>query len=312
MQIATEVTEENAASQQHATACLGLALLQQQQRSWSTASRYSTTSHFVTELAAGNHTVADMLIALVNANSAASMAQLSQSVQETEAHTAALERQVMQGQDSAVAVHDKALPSTWQQLSTITPQQYMESVTGSMSRMTLQQKTGMQKGHSQRLRACWPLDVAPGPEQQVAALAQLSRRMAPLQSHSGVGHGGRPTPPICKLHLQSLPSPVNGAAASVEVQYWQMVAITVLDKLSPLGLPDTISKQFSSQQAAVTALQASPSAAHLACGDSAGQLVVTHVTRGICWMGDASMPTHTITPETAVAGNAPWVHIPVA
>ena len=252
-----------------------------------------------------------MLIAVVNANSATSVAQLSQSVQETETHTAALERQVMQGQDNALPVHDKALPSTWQQLSTKTAQQYMESVTGSMSRMTLQKKTRMQKGHSQRLQACWPLDVAPGPEQQVAA-AQLSRGIAPLQSHSGVGPGGRPTPPISKLHLQSLLIPKNGAAASVEVQYWQMVAITVPDKLSPLGLPDTVSKQFSNQQAAVTALQASPSAAHMACGDSSGKLVVVNVTRGICWMGDASTPTLTITPEAAVAGNAHWVHIPVA
>lgn len=304
IQIATEVTEENAASQQYATACLGLALLQQQQRSWSTASRYSVTSHYVTELAAGNHTVANMLIAVVNANSGTSMAQLSQNVQETETYTAALERQIMQGQDRAVALRDKALPSTWQQLSTKTAQQYMESVTGSMSRMTLQKKTEMQKGHSQRLRACWPLDVAPGPEQQVAAFAQVSRRMAPLQSYSGVVLGGRPTLPTRKLHLQSLLSPANAAAASLEVQYWQMVTITVPDKLSPLGLSDTVSNQFSSQPAAITALQASPSAAHLACGDSSGKLVVVHVTTGICWMGDASMPTHTITSDTAVAGNA--------
>lgn len=243
---------------------------------------------------------------LTHANRATSIAQLSQSVQQTEIRTAALEGQVMQAQNSPVALHDRALPSRKQQLSTRGAQQYVDSITGSMARMTLQKETGMQKGHSQGLLACWPLDVAPGPEQQVAALAQVSRQMAPLQSSSSVGPEGRP--PICKLHLQSLLSPINEVAASLEVQYWQKVAITVPDKLSSMGLPDSVSKQLNGQQAAFTALQASPSAAYLACGDSSGKLVVLHVTRGVCWIAGASTPTHADTPETAVAGN---LHIPV-
>ena len=306
LQIATEVTQENPASQRYATACLGLTLLHKQQQSWSTASRFKASNHIIAGLAAGNHTVAHMLTAAADANRATTIAQLSQSVQQTEMRTAALEGQVMQARNSPVALYDRALPSRKQQLSTRGAQQYMESITGFTARMTLQKKTGMQKGHSQRLQACWPLDVAPGPEQQVAAFAEVSRGMAPLQSSTSEGPVGRP--PISKLHLQTLLSPINEAAASLEVQYWQKVAITVPDKLSTLTLPDIVSKQPSSQQAAVTALQASPSAAYLACGDSSGKLVVLHVTRGVCWVADASTPTHTDTHETAIAGNQ---HVPV-
>lgn len=304
LQIATEVTQEHAASQQYATACLGLTLLHKQQQSWSTASRFKATNHIILGLAAGNHTVANMLTAAAHVNRATSIAQLSQSVQQTEIRTAALERQVVQAQNSPVALYDRTFPSRKQQLSTRGAQQYMESITGFTARMTWRKKTGMQKGHSKRLQACWPLDVAPGPKQQVAAFAQVSRGMAPLQSSTSEGPEGRP--PICKLHLQNLQSPINEAAASLEVLYWQKVAITVPDKLSSMTLPDVLSKQPNSQQAAVTALQASPSAAYLACGDSSGKLVVLHVTRGICWVADAS--THTDTHEAAIAGNQ---HIPV-
>ena len=301
IQIATEVTQENAASQQYATACLGLSLLHKQQQSWSTANKFKATNRIIAGLAVGNHSLADMLKAVAHANRATSIAQLSESVQQTEIRTAALEAQVMQAQDSPVALTDRALASRKQQLSTRSAQQHIELMTGSMACMIVQKQAGMQKGHSQRLQACWPLHVAPGPEQQVAAFAQVSRGMAPLQSSSGVGPEGRP--PICKLHLQGLPSPINEAAASLEVQYWQKVAITVPDKLSSMGLPDSVSKQLNSQQAAFTALQASPNAAYLACGGSSGKLVVLHVAQGVCWIADASMPTQADTPETAVAGN---------
>ena len=301
MQIAAEVLQENVASQRYATACLGLSLLLMQQQSWSTASRYKATNQIIAGLATGNHTLASMLTAVAHANRATSTAQLIQSVQQTEIRTAALEEQLMQAQNNPVALHDKTLPSRKQQLSTRRAQQYMEFITGSTARMKVQKKTGKQNGHSQRLQACWPLDVAPGPEQQVAAFAQASRWLAPLQSNVTVGPKGRPH--VCKLHLQSLLGPINEAAAAHEVQYWQKVAITEPDKLSTLALPDIVGKQLNSQQAAVIALQASPSAEYLACGDSSGKLVVLHVSRGVCWIADASTPTHTATTETAVAGN---------
>lgn len=301
IQIATEVTQENAASQQYATACLGLSLLHKQQQSWSTANKFKATNRIIAGLAVGNHSLADMLKAVAHANWAPSIAQLSESVQQTEIRTAALEGQVMQAQDSPVALTDRALASRKQQLSTRSAQQHIELVTGSTACMIVQKKAGMQKGHSQRLQAYWPLDVAPGPGQQVAVYSQVSRWMAPLQSNVSVGPEGRP--PARKLHLQSLLSPINEAAAAHEMQYWERVAITEPDNLSTLALPDIVSKQLNSLQAAVTALQASPNAAYLACGDSSGKLVVLHVSRGVCWTADASTSTHTDTVETATAGN---------
>ena len=298
VQIATEVAQENAASQRYATASLGFTLFQSQPRSLSDAGRHSATDQIIAGLAAENYTVANMLRTVAYAKCATSIAQLRQSVQHTEMHTAALERQVMQAQSGPVALHEWALPSRRRQLRT---QKYVESITGSMACMIAQKKTRVQKGHSQRLQACWPLDLAPGPEQQIAAFAQVSKGMAPLQSDSAVGAEGRPA--VCKLQLQSLLSPINEATASAEVQYWQKVAITVPDKQSVMALLDTVSEQANSQQAAVTALKASPSAAYLACGGSSGKLVVLHVSRGVCWLADASGPRHVVTADTAIAGN---------
>lgn len=262
-----------------------------------------------------------MLAAVADANSATSIAQLRQSVRQTETFTAGLEKQLMQPpmgstafQESDEAALMKDLPGRGvttaarpmrQQLSAKGRQHTMKSITRSMAYMVAQKQTQVQRGHSQRLQASWPLDVAPSPEQQVAASAQVSKGMVPLQSSSGSGPVGRPA--MCKLQLQSLLSPINERMSSDEVQYWHKVAITVPTKPSVMALPDGVSRQQGDQEAAVSALQASPSGAYLACGGSLGKLVVLHVIRGVRWVADASRPTPAATPTTAVAGSC---HMP--
>lgn len=308
LQVATEVALENAASQRYATGCL--------QWSLSAAGRYSSTDNMVAELSAGDQKLANMLRAISNANSTTSVAQLRQSVRQTEAYSAALERQMTQPSNGSLTFQEAdgvvsqgiagrgvttATPLGKQQLSQKGTQNYVKAITASVACMIAQKQTQLQKGHSQQLQASWPLDVAPSLEQQGATSAQVSKGRAPLQSSSGLGPAGRPI--MYKLQLQSLLSPINEGAASGEVQYWQKVAITVLGKKSVMALPDSVSGQLSKQQAAVTALQASPSGAYLACGGSLGKLVVLDVIRGICWVADASRPALAATPETAVAGS---------
>lgn len=257
-----------------------------------------------------------MLAAVADANSSTSIAQLRQSVRQTEQFTAGLEKQLTQlpmgstaFQEADEAALTKGIPgrglttattSMRQQLGAKGGQNTVKSITRSVAYMVAQKQTQLQRGHSQRLQARWPLDVAPSPEQQVAASVQVSKGMVPLQSSSDSGPAARPA--MCKLQLQSLLSPINERMASDEVQYWQQVAITVPAKQSVMALPDSGSRQLGDQEAAVTALQASPSGVYLACGGSLGKLVVLHVIRGVRWVADASRPTLAATPATAVAG----------
>ena len=281
VQVAHEVVQESAASKHYALACLGLSMMRRGTASSLGSGIRTATDRGVAEITSRRKNAPDMLAAAAHASKAATLAHLRQSVQQTEVRTAALERQlVTQAEPSASALQERPLSTrpAGQGNMQKGAKKGIETMSSLMACITAQKHAQSRRGHSQHLQAIWPLSVAPTAEQQAAAFAQESRGQAPLQSHSALGPLSHLVP--LRLELQSLLQPKE-TAASAEVQHWQQVAITVKADQSVLALPININQQDSTQQMVVTALQASPNAACLACGGSSGEVIVLILNRGL-------------------------------
>ena len=281
VQAADQVVQESAASRHYALTCIGLGILPSATVSSLGSGTRTTSDYSGADVASRHRNGADMLAAAAHSSKAASMAYLRRSVQQTEACTAALERQLFtQAQPSANALQKTPVSTrnAGQGNKQKATKKDMENLSSLMACITAQRHAQKCGGHSQHLQALWPLSVAPAAQQQAAAFAQGSRGQAPLQSHSASG----PLSPLVtlRLELQSLLQPKQ-MAISAEALYWQQVAIAVCANQSVLPLPINVNQQDSKQQMVVTALQASPNAACLACGGSSGEVIVLVINQGL-------------------------------
>ena len=197
-----------------------------------------------------------------------------QQVVQTEGRTAALERQLVQeapgtGQATDGIAANKSLWVTNHSGQKETTH-YMDCLSSLMRHMAAR-KPMLQQGHSQHLQVSWPLSIAPNPDQQAFCFAQVSRSLAPLQS----------TPPISglslvqKLKIQPNCGPLADAAVlTAEKMYWQNTSIS-----SSTAADGKLVLQPEMQQLEITALQASPSNAHLAVGSVSGIVTILSLQR---------------------------------
>ena len=276
MQIAAEVVQESDVSQHHAAASIGVSILQIVTASFRVSHVHSAAWHGAIDSSAGRQ--GSQVIVSAQPSRATSLAHLHQAVQQTEACTAALERRVTQSQADPQPDQVSA-QDTRQRMGQQAARKQLKFITSMMPHMKAQKQARQHSTLTQHLQAFWPLTVSPNAEQQAAALALLSGGTTPQQSKSSGRSLGRMS--TVKLKLQSLPPARKRAAASAQEQYWQQVAVTFLATESILTLPSAVSKQDSKQQILVTALQASPNAAYLACGSSFGELLVIAVNTGL-------------------------------
>ncbi|KAL0033314.1 hypothetical protein WJX77_003287 [Trebouxia sp. C0004] len=109
-----------------------------------------------------------------------------QKVLQTEARTAALERQLVQTTSGTGNAADPVAATTRllarKQDSKKELDDYMNCLGSLMAHMSARKHMLQQRGHSQHLQVGWPLCVAPSPDQQASYFAQASRTSANLQA----------------------------------------------------------------------------------------------------------------------------------
>lgn len=198
-----------------------------------------------------------------------------QKVLQTEARTAALERQLVQGTSGTGNAAGPVAPTT---RSLVRKQDgheelddYMNCLGSLMAHMSTRKHMLQQQGHSQCLQLAWPLCVAPSPEQQASYVAQASRTSANLQAK--VSMGGLGQVPVLRLTLPDC-VPLQFAAIQAEQLYWQNVSVS-----SSLPGKCKLMLRPNMQQVEITALQASPNKALLAVGSISGIVTVISTQR---------------------------------
>ncbi len=198
-----------------------------------------------------------------------------QKVLQTEARTAALERQLVQATSGTGNAADPVAPTTRslvrQQDSQNELDDYMNCLGSLMAHMSASKHMLQQQGHSQHLQVAWPLCVAPTPDQQASYFAQASRTSANLQAKVSVRGLGQ----VSALRL-TLPDcvPLGFAALHAEQLYWQNVSVSS-------SIPGNCGLMLkpNMQQVKITALQASPNNALLAVGSISGMVTVISTQR---------------------------------
>ena len=278
MQVAADVIRESFTSQDFATQSVTLSIaLSQGKYARARGGNPATDNNTPKQIAAHQlFTGAQQLVsgATILGNDAA-LQHVRQSVWQTEARTAALERQLVQASPGTGSIVDQipSAKSPWNttQGSEREADKYMERLSSLMAHMAANKKLHKQQGHTQSLQASWPLSVAPSPEQQASSFAQASRASAPLQFQAGSNRLG-PTSTL-RLELQNCLQPIAASVATPEAAYWQNVIVS--DNTSVNGKI----VQAEVQQLEVTALQASPNTALLAMGSISGLLTILLLQR---------------------------------
>jgi len=204
-----------------------------------------------------------------------------QSMLQTEARTAALERQLVQPANGEGDNMDQT-PSTKDVLGTGQNSQkeagqYMECLSGLMGHMAAKKHLLRHQGHTQHLQSTWPLSVAPSPEQQASSFSQARRASAPLQSRAA-SHGLSQVLPL-RLQLPHFPPPLP-VAVTAEQTYWQAVSISSVSAQSVTAPANgKLVLKLELQQLEITALQASPNTTLLALGSISGVLTILSLQR---------------------------------
>ncbi len=198
-----------------------------------------------------------------------------QKVLQTEARTAALERQLVQGTSGTGNAADPVAPTTRslvkKQDSKKELDDYVNCLGSLMAHMSARKHMLQQQGHSQHLQVAWPLCVAPTPDQQASYFVQASRTSANLQAKVNVGGLGQA--PALRLTLPDC-VPLKVAALEAEQLYWQNVSVS-----SSIPGNSKLMLKPSMQQVEITALQASPNNALLAVGSISGMVTVISTQR---------------------------------
>ena len=226
-----------------------------------------------------------------------------QQVLQTEARTAALERQLVQATSGTGNAAEPVAPTTRslvrQQDSKKELDDYLNCLGSLMAHMSARKHMLQQQGHSQHLQVAWPLCVAPSPDQQASYFAQASRTSANLQAKVCVG--GLDQMSALRLTLPDC-VPLEFAALQAEQIYWQNVSVS-----SSIAGKCELMLKPSMQQVEITALQASPNNALLAVGSISGMVTVISTQRNSFQPyleGDASRQADIAGANaTAVVGN---------